>query len=606
MSATHEKDSRVLRWGRAKVVEIFGADLRSLAAFRIVLALLVLADLTNRSTDLYAFYTDKGVLSRADLTQEVLNRWSFSLNLMNGEFFFQVLLFGIAALAALALLVGYRTRLMSVVVWVLMLSIQWRNPLVLNEGDTLLRMLLFWGMLLPLGAYWSVDRSLNAAHSRVSMRFLSIATVGLFLQIAFMYWFTAILKSGPEWRVDGTALYYAMSYEQVVTPIGAYLSQFPELLKVLTFATIGLEAFGPFLLFCPIFTGPVRTAAVLAFMSLHLGIWMTMDIGTFPWVSAFCMVCFLPGWFWSKAAKLRAGVLERPMITRRLQYTMVRRIHTYWSPLKARSLTAAGAVQPPIPGIVVRRDQSGSHAAFGTAPLTAETSQQDEGQPDTEARATEGKVAHAIKRWRDKSTWLSVFRPAAEQETRRDETAGSEATMLRSRLAINLLATFFLLYIFFWNLSTVSSFTMPPSTVPLGSFLGIKQSWDMFAPNPTKNDGWYVIPGTLQGGQQIDLLPAVTHSDFRQAQGISWEKPQYVAGTFENKFWRKYLNNIRKEKNTDQRLHFGRYICREWNASHTGAGQLETFQLVFMKEKTLPDYQVSQPESQALWEHSCS
>ena len=38
-------------WVKEKVGEVFGADLRSLAAFRIVLALLVLADLANRYTD---------------------------------------------------------------------------------------------------------------------------------------------------------------------------------------------------------------------------------------------------------------------------------------------------------------------------------------------------------------------------------------------------------------------------------------------------------------------------------------------------------------------------------------------------------------------------
>jgi hypothetical protein len=44
VSAT-PKDWSVQHWVYAKVVEIFGADLRSLATFRIVLALLVLADL---------------------------------------------------------------------------------------------------------------------------------------------------------------------------------------------------------------------------------------------------------------------------------------------------------------------------------------------------------------------------------------------------------------------------------------------------------------------------------------------------------------------------------------------------------------------------------
>jgi hypothetical protein len=180
-------------------------------------------------------------------------------------------------------------------------------------------------------------------------------------------------------------------------------------------------------------------------------------------------------------------------------------------------------------------------------------------------------------------------------------------TMLRSSLAVNLLAAFFLLYIFSWNLATVSSFTVPERLVPLGSFLGLKQSWNMFAPSPPKADGWYVIPGTLSGGQQVDLRAAVTHSNFRLlGQGVSWEKPRYVADTFESKHWRKYLNNIRKEKFADQRLYFGRYICREWNARHTGAEQLETLQITYMLERTLPDYQTTAPEKRVLWEHSCS
>ncbi len=325
---------------RVKIFEIFGADLRSLAVFRMALALLVLADLANRFTDLSAHYTDRGILPRAPLVEEVLNPWMFSLNLMNGERSVQALLFGVTALAALGLLVGYRTRLMTVLVWALVLSIQFRNPVLSSAGDVLLHILLFWAMFLPLGAYWSVDRALNTAPPRLSMRFLSLATVGLFMQIAFMYWFTAIMKSGPEWRVDGSALYYALSIDRYTSPLGAYLLNFPTLLEVLTFATIALEAFGPFLLFCPFLTGPVRTAMVLAFMSLHFGIWLAMDIGLFPWISAFCMVCFLPGWFWDKAAKLHGAFSARADTARHPQHAWARLIHAYWPPMRARVLAA--------------------------------------------------------------------------------------------------------------------------------------------------------------------------------------------------------------------------------------------------------------------------
>ena len=196
MSGT-PKDWSVQRWAYAKVVEIFGADLRSLATLRIVLALLVLFDLTNRATDLSAHYTDAGIMPRTVLLEQVLSPWAFSLALMNGGAMFQAMLFAVAALAAFGMLVGYRTRLMTFIVWVLLLSIQLRNPLVNGSESPMLRMLLFWGMLLPLGAYWSVDRT-QSALPRPSPRFLSLATFGLLMQIAFVYWFTCRPEVGTR------------------------------------------------------------------------------------------------------------------------------------------------------------------------------------------------------------------------------------------------------------------------------------------------------------------------------------------------------------------------------------------------------------------------
>ena len=107
-----------------KVAEIFGSDLRSLATFRIVIAILALFDLLIRATDLTAHYTDAGVMPRTVLIQQVLDPWQFSFNLMNGGVLFQALLFGVAACAAFGTLVGYRTRLMTFVLWALVLSFQ--------------------------------------------------------------------------------------------------------------------------------------------------------------------------------------------------------------------------------------------------------------------------------------------------------------------------------------------------------------------------------------------------------------------------------------------------------------------------------------------------
>jgi Vitamin K-dependent gamma-carboxylase len=540
----------VQQWAYAKVVEIFGADLRSLATFRIVLALLALSDLANRATDLSAHYTDAGIMPRTVLVEQVLSPWAFSLHLMNGGSLFQALLFGVAALAAFGMLVGYRTRLMTFVVWALLLSIQLRNPLLNGSESSMLRMLFFWGMLLPLGAYWSVDRA-RSALPRPSPGFLSLATFGLFLQIAFVYWFTAALKSGPEWRSDYTALYYALSLDQLATPIGHLLLDFPSLLQALTLGTVALEALGPLLLFCPFFTGPVRTGAALAFMGFHLGIWLTMDIGIFPWISAFCMVCFFPTWFWDRASTLRSVVLQRVELARRLRLATARlgdalvafskAVVSFL--MEARQLLFAGPVQPLAAGGV------------GTS------------------------------------------------ETRHDEAFSEEPAELRSSLAANLLAFFFIFYILCWNLTTVTSFTLPERTVPLGPFLGLDQYWGMFAPSPSNEDGWYVIPGKLRDGQKVNLMP-ITRDDYSM-HPISYEKPQDIPATYKNEHWRKYLENIYNRDHAGQRLYFGQYICRQWNAHHTGADTLETFRIIYMLELTLPDYRQSKPEKVELWNHTC-
>jgi hypothetical protein len=572
---TAHKDSRVLRWGREKVAEVLGADLRSLAAFRIVLGLLVLADLANRATDLSAHYADAGVLPRTVLVEDVLDPSKFSLNLINGQPFFQALLFGAAALAALGMLVGFRTRVMTVVAWALLLSIHWRNPLVLGAGDILLHTLLFWGALLPLGAYWSVDRALKAAPPRLSMHFLSFATVGLFMQIAFMYWFTAILKSGEEWRVDGTAIYYALSIDQIVTPIGTHLYQFPELLKVMTFGTLALEAFGPLLLLSPFFTGPIRTATVAAFMSLHFGIWLTMDIGIFPWISAFCMVCLLPGWFWDKAAKeLRERGAKQPQVLQSLRHAVAQLIHAYWLPLRMRVSSGVDVGQPSIASLLARSDDNRMESHASTR--AAETSPR--GKSRLAASVIERKARHGV----------------AER---------SGLIMLRSSLATDLFAALCVFFVFCWNLTTVSSFTLPERISSFGLFLGLDQSWGMFAPYPSKEDGWYVIPGNLRGGQRVDVMP-ITRDDFG-LHAVSWEKPPSVAGTYKNEHWRKYLERIWDRDYSDQRLYFGQYICREWNARHTGSEQLMDFQVTYMLEQTLPDYRRSTPEKVVLWEHRC-
>ena len=90
--------------------------------------------------------------------------------------------------------------------------------MILSAGDTLLRLLLFWAMFLPLGARYSVDAALDKNPS-VPRSLCNLACAAILLQMTFMYFFSFILKDGSTWN-DGTALYYALSVDQLTRPLG--------------------------------------------------------------------------------------------------------------------------------------------------------------------------------------------------------------------------------------------------------------------------------------------------------------------------------------------------------------------------------------------------
>ena len=176
---------------------LFSIDLRSLAAFRMALGVLLLADLVMRAQDLSAHYTDWGVLPRDILSAHFLSPLRFSLHLVTGSFSGQVFIFLLAGVFALALLVGFCTPLVTCASWLLLLSVQARNPSVLNAGDALLHLLLFWGMFVPLGARYSLDSLIRrgADRSPLPTSLSSMGTAALLLQVCLVYWGTAALKS---------------------------------------------------------------------------------------------------------------------------------------------------------------------------------------------------------------------------------------------------------------------------------------------------------------------------------------------------------------------------------------------------------------------------
>jgi len=466
------------------VARLLGIDLRSLALFRVGLGLLLLWDLGVRIPSLTAHYTDAGVLPRAVLFEAYPEPLMLSLHALGGSFELQAVLFAVATVAAVALTVGYRTRWATVLSWGLLLSLHVRNPAVLNSGDALLLLLLFWGMLLPLGRAFSVDATRRTfdERQRQPARIFSIAAVGLLLQVCFVYWFTALWKFNPAWHTEATAVYFALSLDRFATGFGRWLAQAPpEVLKMLTRATLGWELLGPLLAFVPWRNGPLRTAVVAGFALFHVGLYAAMALGLFPAVCIVAWSVFLPTWFWDTALPRVGQLLRLP------------------------------AVRCP-------------------------------------------------RRALDPST------PA-----------------LTSGAVVNGLATLALCYVAWCNIYTLNPDTTTRTdrlfeqVAPVGDVLNLNQTWRMFAMHPSKDDGWYVMSGTLRSGKRVDV--------FGNGVSLDGTRPAHIAPTYRDQRWRKYLGNRLPEKKEALGPPLARHLWRRWNRQHRGAERLQRLRVYRMYEE---------------------
>ncbi len=287
------------------MIRPFVLDLRSLALMRIGVGLLLLLDLADRARDLADFYTDSGVLPRGLLTQEYWNPAWWSLHLYNGTTAGQGALFLAHAAAALALLLGWRGRIATGVAYVLTLSLQNRNPLLLDGSDRLLLLLLFWGLFLPWEARFSLDARRRPRLAAFPHAISLPGGAAYLCQTCVIYLVAAYWKLHPVWISERSAIYRALEMEQFTKPLGYLLRDFPGLLGVLTLGVLLLEALAPLLLLSG--NGRPRGLAVVLLAGLHLGIGLTLDLEAFPLVSVVALLGCCPSAFWDKIASWRHG-----------------------------------------------------------------------------------------------------------------------------------------------------------------------------------------------------------------------------------------------------------------------------------------------------------
>jgi len=281
----------------------------TIGVVRALVGFLLLCDLALLAPYVGRWFTDDGLV-RTATSVAFDGPWHFSLLFIFTGKAATYIVFSILMLAAIGIMMGALSRLSCIVAYVCLLSLDHRNLVILNSGDTMLKMLVFYLCFCPCGASFSLDslwksrRDLRPANadgvSRSAPRpaWLSAAItaiqdlfifgpMGKFaapwgqrliqIQVSIVYFFTSFDKlEGHSWHI-GTALWYVYNLSEMQRfPMPAFI-RYPVMINAATWGTILTEVALGLLIWVP----SLRYLVILCGVLLHLGIEYNMNVPLF-------------------------------------------------------------------------------------------------------------------------------------------------------------------------------------------------------------------------------------------------------------------------------------------------------------------------------------
>ncbi len=568
----------------ARLARLFAIDLRSLAAFRIGLAIASIYALSVIAPDLAAFYTDDGLVPRAWGTPHQRDG-GLSILMLSGDLWLVWLLWGVGLVASLALLAGWRGRIAAAVLWLVWLSFTSRNTFVVQGGDRLIAHLLFWAMFLPITARFSVDHALRRRDDDLPAQVLSVATVGLLLQVLYVYVFGALMKTSPIWIEHFSAIYLALHLDTFVTGAGVILREFGPIMLLLTGFVYLLELWSPLFLFFPDRRQLVRKVTLALLVAMHVGFRVFLHIGHFWMVSLSSLMSYVPGDFWD-------------WLSRRVWRAEVHRMEIWYDRDCGFCLKVALLLREAfLPGTVPVRPAQ-DHAEIG-ALLASEVSWvvvDGTGRRwlhwDAVALVMRANALLRPLGWIAAGIGaIGVGRPLYDAIGRNRHSLGALTRWLSppARLSVRLpsllsaLLAVVIVLVFGWNLRQVAPQVMPPFPAPLEAgmrFIGLNQQWGMFAPSPPTDDAIPIVTALGQGqeGRNLFLIPPGATPD-------NW----YQA--FPSHRWRKYINNLRILPEDVRRGYLAIYAVHACKVTAEAGQPAEAIQIEMLRRRTLTGYE---------------
>jgi predicted DCC family thiol-disulfide oxidoreductase YuxK len=614
----------------------FTADTRWLGVFRIGFGSLLTLDCARRFYNAREYYTNDGFLPNHFALFRPMGDEVFSLLHAFSSLAEVRVVMALMLLVFLAYTVGYKTRLAQILGFISITSLDARNIFVENGGDVLVNLMAAYAMFLPLGRRLSVDAVLASlrAHKETSpealndrahppapeVPFVTLIVAAMLLQLAVIYFFNAVHKSGSGWQ-NGSAIYWFLQQNRIVTQLGIALRNLPFwVYQGFTYGALAIEFSLPCILLFPFFRVWMQRIALVLGVGLHGGIALTSRLGPFSYAMMLFYVPFLGDkdwqllgrWFGRPARRrtvifdvdcgiclLTCRILKRLDIFERLTFVGNDRADLF--PAGVDAATAARSVVVVDPAGRAHLEEAavfeiGRALPFGVVPLF---------WLKLPGLAQLGRALYrALARHRvELSVWLGLGacgiappvapEPAAPR-TPKDasrqtwrETWENFLALLRESLAA---AFVVMLAVQVANdngwMSRRFKVQRPAWVVHTVNTFRLLEGWGMFAPEPPYDDGTVVVDGRTKDGRKLDPFTG-KEPDFNPFPPHGWGHQQ---------FWCDYNNRIRFEGHVPNRQHLKDYLRNRHKYTGRPEDELVSFDVWWVNGKPpKPGEQAGEP-----------
>ncbi len=242
-----------------------------LALLRICLASVALISELAHIREYNFLWGDNGMVPWGTFMQQMHEEHSFSVYALTPLPWAHALLYGLGIMATASLLIGWHTRISAFLFAVFTWSLYERNFLLLDGGDNLTYLLMFWLIFTDSGARLSIDaekRSTKTLHPLAALLH-NTALMAMIAEVMLLYTTSALAKlSGTMWQ-NGTAIYYVLrTGEFNLSQMTPYLWHSATVVTLLTYATMAFQLLWPTLIWTRRWKLPVAFGALLLHSSI--------------------------------------------------------------------------------------------------------------------------------------------------------------------------------------------------------------------------------------------------------------------------------------------------------------------------------------------------